>query len=162
MTRLPESDGIATIARSGFWLLGSRLMAMGIGLLGLPILMSALGAAQFGAWAVLLGGTFAFGTLELGMSSAVMRWTILALMPEAKVDGKSDINAIMSISLLCTGGVFAAVGALLLVFVEPLALWLKLPDMPWLSAAQCILVVYSTVATLALLRYIVKSGVIHY
>ncbi len=152
MTPAPEADAIATIARSGFWLLGSRLMAMCIGLLGLPILMSALGPLQFGAWAVLLGGTFAFGTLELGMSSAVMRWTTLALMPEARSSGDDDLSAIMSNSLLCTAVVFAAGGAGLLLFVDPLARWLQLPSTPWFSAAQCILLVYATVATLALLR----------
>lgn len=149
----PEARREADLAAwNGAWVLGTRLVTMAIGLLGLPILMSALGLLQFGAWAVLLGGTFAFGTLELGMSVAVMRWTTLSLMPESKANGGHDLDAIMSNSLACTSLVFAIVGLPLYVASEPLAAWLQLPQTPLLTPGQCILVIYATVALLALLR----------
>ncbi|MFT3807500.1 polysaccharide biosynthesis C-terminal domain-containing protein [Arenimonas sp.] len=149
----PEAHKEADLAAwNGAWVLGTRLIAMAIGLLGLPILMSALGLLQFGAWAVLLGGTFAFGTLELGMSVAVMRWTTLSLMPESKINGGHGLSAIMSNSLACTALVFAGVGIPLYFVSEPLAAWLQLPMTALLTPGQCILVIYATVATMALLR----------
>ena len=147
----PDHD-VATLTRNVAWLLGTRMITMAIGLLGLPILMSTLGLLQFGAWAVLLGGTFAFGTLELGMSSAVMRWTTLALMPESERFGAHDINAIMSNSLACAVAVFALAGIPLFTLADPLAAWLNLPATEWFSAGQCIIIVYSTVTIMALLR----------
>lgn len=152
MTRTDSGDGAETLTRNGAWLLGTRIVAMCVGLLGLPIMMSTLGVLQFGAWAVLLGGTFAFGTLELGMSSAVMRWTTLALMPDSATAEAHKINAIMSNSLACAAVVFTLVGALVFVVADPLAAWLKLPATQWFSAGQCILIIYATVAILALLR----------
>ena len=149
----PDPRQDADIAAwNGAWVLGTRLIAMAIGLLGLPILMSTLGLLQFGAWAVLLGGTFAFGTLELGMSVAVMRWTTLSLMPEYKSNGGHGLDAIMSNSLACTALVFAVVGLPLYFLSEPLAAWLQLPSTALLTPGQCILVIYATVALLALLR----------
>lgn len=149
----PESrDDLASLTRNGAWLLGTRMITMGIGLLSLPILMSALGLLNFGAWAVLLGGTFAFGTLELGMSSAVMRWATLAMMPESSSSGGHDLGAIMSNSLLCTATVFAVVGFAVYFTADPLAGWLNLPATPLLSPGECILLIYATVAVMALLR----------
>lgn len=147
-----ERDSVASLAHSGAWLLTSHLISMGIGLLGLPVLMVALGTFQFGAWAVLLGGTFAFGTLELGMSSAVMRWATLAMMPGTDSTEGTGISAIISNSLVCTLLVFGIAGIPVLLFAEPLAAWLRLPDTPLLSPGQCIAVVYGTVAFLSLLR----------
>ncbi len=152
MTSTEPDHDVATLTRNVAWLLGTRMVTMAIGLLGLPILMSTLGLLQFGSWAVLLGGTFAFGTLELGMSSAVMRWTTLALMPESERFGAHDINAIMSNSLACAAAVFALAGIPLFVLAEPLAAWLNLPATEWFSAGQCIMIVYSTVSIMALLR----------
>jgi len=152
MTRQPEGDSVATLARSSAWLLTSRLAAMVIGLIGLPVLMSALGPLQFGAWAVLLGGTFAFGTLELGMSSAVMRWVTLSLMPESRGIGNAGIDAILSNSVICTAMAFTMAGVPIWLWAEPLAAWLQLPATAWLSPGQCILVVYTTVAIMAVLR----------
>ena len=152
MTRTDPREDLGALTRNGTWLLGSRVTAMTIGLLSMPILMSALGLTQFGAWAVLLGGTFAFGTLELGMSSAVMRWATLAMMPESASLGRHDLNAIMSNSLACTTSVFAVIGVPVFIAAEPLAAWLNLPVTPLLSPGQCILLIYTTVAVMALLR----------
>lgn len=152
MQRPEARDEADVTAWNGAWVLGTRLVTMMVGLLGLPILMSALGLLQFGAWAVLLGGTFAFGTLELGMSVAVMRWTTLALMPENRSNGSHGLDAIMSNSLACTSLVFAIVGLPLYFASEPLAAWLQLPTTPLLTPGQCILVIYATVAVLSLLR----------
>jgi O-antigen/teichoic acid export membrane protein len=152
MARIDSGDGAETLTRNGAWLLGTRIVAMCVGLLGLPIMMSTLGVLQFGSWAVLLGGTFAFGTLELGMSSAVMRWTTLALMPESTTAESHKINAIMSNSLACAAAVFALVGVAIYFAADPLAAWLNLPATQWFSAGQCILIIYATVAMMALLR----------
>jgi O-antigen/teichoic acid export membrane protein len=114
--------------------------------------MHALGLEQFGAWSVLLGGSFAFGTLELGMSNAVMRWATLAMMPESRDRGLHGLDAVMTNSLACTTMVFLLAGTVVYFIADPLAAWLNLPRTPLLSPGQCILLMYATVAVLALLR----------
>jgi O-antigen/teichoic acid export membrane protein len=151
--RPPDTaESLAALSRNGVALLGTRLAATAIGLLGLPLLMYSLGLEQFGAWAVLLGGTFAFGTLEMGMSTAVMRWATLALMPDSSTAGRHGLDAVMSNALLCTAGVFGLVGIAVYIAADPLAAWLQLPSTPLLDAGHCILLIYASVAVLALLR----------
>jgi O-antigen/teichoic acid export membrane protein len=141
-------------AGDGAWLLFARAISISLGILGLPILMSSLGQLQFGAWAVLLGGVFAFGTLEFGLSSAVMRWTSMARTEPAstRTNAMPSIDAVLTNALLTTFLIFALGGALLATAAQPLADWLQLPDTPLFSPADCILWVYATVAIVALLR----------
>ncbi|MGQ0801659.1 MAG: oligosaccharide flippase family protein [Pseudomarimonas sp.] len=141
-------------AGDGMWLLLARGISIALGILGLPILMSSLGHLQFGAWAVLLGGVFAFGTLEFGLSSAVVRWASLAQSRTNSMGAPASpsLDAVLSNALLCTFIVYCLGGVLLLSVVEPIAAWLQLPETPLLSPANCILWVYSTVAAVALLR----------
>ncbi len=140
--------------RDGAWLIATRLLTLVIGMAGLPVLMSSLGSLQFGAWAVLLGGTFAFGTLELGLSSAVMRWATLAEAEHRGADTLS-VSAVMSNALACSVSVFALGGFLIGAVAEPLARWLNLPDTPLLTPGQCILLVYGCVGIIALLRLVI-------
>ncbi len=148
----PTKPTLGKHAKDGIWLVASRLLTMAIGMVGLPILMSSLGALQFGAWAVLLGGIYAFGTLELGMSSSVMRWSAMAATRNPE-PGATDISVIMTNALAGTTMVFALGGLGIWISADALADWLNLPDTPLLTPAQCILAVYATVAVTALLRW---------
>lgn len=143
-------------ARDGAWLLAARIASMAVGIVGLPVMISGLGYAQFGVWSVLLGGVFAFGTLELGIASSVMRWSTLALHRGAEGDAEEGIDAVLTNAIACTSVIFALGGVILAIVAAPLAAWLKLPTTPLLTPAQCLLWVYGTVAAVALLR----SGVI--
>ena len=140
--------------RDGAWLIATRLLTLTVGIAGLPILMSSLGSLQFGAWAVLLGGTFAFGTLELGMSSAVMRWTTLAAAdrPGAMTLSVGDV---MSNAMVCSLGIFAIAGLGIWAIADPLAAWLNLPTTPLLTPGDCVLLVFGCVGVIALLRLVI-------
>jgi len=140
--------------RDGAWLVATRLVTMLIGMAGLPILMSSLGSLQFGAWAVLLGGTFAFGTLEMGLSSAVMRWSTLAAADRPGAMAMS-VGDVMSNAIICSIVVFAISGLGIWLVADPLAAWLNLPSTPLLTPGECILLVFGCVGVVALLRLVI-------
>ncbi|PIW49976.1 MAG: hypothetical protein COW18_04550 [Zetaproteobacteria bacterium CG12_big_fil_rev_8_21_14_0_65_54_13] len=132
---------------SALLMMAARVFSIVIGLAGIPVLLSQLGMDNFAAWAVLLGGSLAFYTLEMGMTPTVVKF--LAESDDSDNDGVSSIISNATALLVIS---FTSAGILLFVFASPLAAWLNLPDTALLSAGGLILFVYVAVGLSSLLR----------
>ena len=123
-------------------LMAARAFAMGLGVVGIPILLVNLGDQQFAAWAVLTGGSLVFYCLEMAMPTTLVRF----LARSARPDGIDDAvhlhtNALAVVISLYGVGLLAA-----LAFGAPVANWLGLPATPLFSAARLIFLVCSATA----------------
>ena len=122
----------------------SRVFALAVGLLGVPILLSGLGPTLFSAWAVLMGTSVVFYSLELGMPTTLVRY-----LAREGWKGRSADEAVSSAAAALALVYVAAVGAVALV-ARPAAKWLRLPSTPLLSPAWLIVFVCGMVALTSL------------
>jgi len=98
----------------------SRVFALAVGLLAVPILLSTLGSSLFAAWAVLMGASLVFYSLELGMPATLVRY-----LAREGWDGAPAEEAMSSAVALLALVYVVAVGAVALV-ARPVAEWLRL------------------------------------
>jgi O-antigen/teichoic acid export membrane protein len=124
----------------------SRVFALGIGLLGVPILLSSLGPAGFAAWAVLMGASVVFYSLELGMPPTLVRY-----LAREGWAGRAADEAVSSAAALLAVVYVAALG-LVALGARPAAEWLRLPSTPLLSPARMIVFVCGMVALTSMLK----------
>jgi len=96
---------------SALLMMAARVFSIVIGLAGIPVLLSQLGMDNFAAWAVLLGGSLAFYTLEMGMTPTVVKF--LAESDDSDNDGVSSIISNATALLVIS---FTSAGILLFVF----------------------------------------------
>jgi O-antigen/teichoic acid export membrane protein len=125
----------------------ARTVNMLVGLLVIPVLLSALGAEGFGAWALLLAASVAFSTLELGMPA-----TIVKHLSPVVIGNRDEATRIwwhVAVILCCVYALFFPVVWLT---ADPLAEITRLPDSTTLSAAAMLLVTYIATALRSLLQ----------
>ena len=128
-------------------MIGSRVLSIMVGLLGIPILLSCLGSEMYGGWAVLLGGSFAFYVLEFGMSTTVIKYL-------AEKDSYCDLHRseVLSNATSLLIIVFLLAGVAVLYTAAPLAGWLNLPDTRLLSPGGLIIFLFFSVIGTLLFR----------
>jgi len=112
-------------------MIGSRILSIVIGLLGIPILLSCLGSEIYGGWAVLLGGSFAFYVLEFGMSATVVKY-----LAEKSSFSELHRSEILSNAISLLGIIFFISGIIVFYTADPLSAWLNLPDTEILSSGE--------------------------
>jgi O-antigen/teichoic acid export membrane protein len=119
-----------------------------IGLAGLPILLSGLGTENFASWAVLLGGSVAFYTLEMGMIGTVTKFIAEAFsrLENARISELMSNAIILLVAIYSIGFVFV------MALSGPVGAWLKIPDTPLLSSKNLIIFVYLMVAVSSIAR----------
>jgi len=121
-------------------MIGSRVLSIMIGLLGIPILLTHLGAETYGGWAILLGGSFAFYVLEFGMSPTVVKYL-------AEKNSCCDLyrSEVLSNAITLFAIIFSIAGVGVFSMATPLATWLHLPDTDLLSPGGLIIFLFLSV-----------------
>jgi Na+-driven multidrug efflux pump len=119
-----------------------------IGLVGLPILLSSLGTEKFASWAILLGGSAAFYTLEMGMIGTVTKFIAEAFSKQEH----SRISELMSNAIILLFVIYSIGLVCVIALSGPVATWLKIPDTPLLSGKNLLTFVYLMVAVSSLAR----------
>ncbi|MHC4139512.1 MAG: oligosaccharide flippase family protein [Planctomycetota bacterium] len=137
-----------TQANSVLFMIGSRVLCMIIGLVGLPILLSGLGTEKFASWAILLGGSVAFYTLEMGMIGTVVKFIAEAFSRQEN----SRISELMSNAIILLFAIYSIGLACVIALSGPVATWLKIPDTPLLSGKGLLIFVYLMVAVSSIAR----------
>ncbi len=135
-----------TILNSALFMIGSRIISMAVGLAGIPILLTSLKTEHFAAWAVLLGGSVAFYSLEMGMTPTVVKFL-------SESDRKHhNVSTVLSNAVILLGLIYLLAFAAVCLVADPLTSWLKLPDTPTLSASGLLIFVFIMVFASSLLR----------
>ena len=130
------------------FMIGSRLICIVIGLAGMPILLAGLGIEKFAAWAILLGGSVAFYTLEMGMSDTLIKF-IAEAFSRKEHSRSSELLSNAFILLL----IIYSIGFLSIVPVAgPIVAWLKIPDTLLLSGKNLLIFVFLMVAVSSMAR----------
>jgi len=127
--------------------IGSRLASMVFGLLGIPILLACLGSKMYGAWAILLGGSFAFYILEFGMSTTVIKY-----LAENDSNSESHRSSVLSNATTLLVSIFITVGIFIVSIASELASWLNLPNTEIMSSGELIIFLYFSVVGTLLFR----------
>jgi O-antigen/teichoic acid export membrane protein len=118
-------------ARWAFATVAGRGVAMLAVLAAVPLLLAALGAGGFAAWAVLHGSASFLGLLELGATPTLIRYLAAPIR-----DGeRARVDAVLSSAFYPLAAVVLAALALLWPLAAPLSDWLCLPDAPLLDGA---------------------------
>jgi len=125
-----------------------RILSMLFGLAGVPILLTILGHTQFSAWAVLLGGSLAFYTLEFGMAPTVVKF----ISDDEQHSNNAHVSVVMSNAMMIVAVVYSLVSIALFIGVAPLATWLNLPATPLFSPSGLIFLVFIAVSACVFLR----------
>ena len=133
---------------SALFMISSRVLCMIIGLVGLPILLSSLGTEKFASWAILLGGSAAFYTLEMGMIGTVTKFIAEAFSKQEH----SRISELMSNAIILLFVIYSIGLVCVIALSGPVATWLKIPDTPLLSGKNLLTFVYLMVAVSSLAR----------
>lgn len=130
-------------------MISSRIVSMVMGLAGIPILLNSLKTENFAAWAVLLGGSVAFYSLEMGMTPTVVKF----LSSNGPCDMREeDVSRVLSNAIVLLAMIYLLFFVGLFLVAEPLTAWLNLPDTPTLSAAGLLFFVFVMVSAASLLR----------
>jgi O-antigen/teichoic acid export membrane protein len=138
---------------SALLIMGSRLVSMSVGIFSIPLLLNFLGLEQFAAWAILLGGSAAFFSLELGMTDTVVKF--MSQSEEEGGGGHSD--AVLTNAMLILTGMFLLGFLVICGVAEPVGLWLNLPDTLWFDRADMILFVFTMVALCSFQKTLVNT-----
>ena len=129
-------------------MISSRVFCVVIGLAGMPILLASLGTEGFASWAILLGGSVAFYTLEMGMVSTVIKFIAEALSRQEN----SRISELMSNAIILLFAIYGIGLVCIFALSGPVATWLKIPDTPLLSGKNLLIFVYLMVAVSSIAR----------
>lgn len=133
---------------SALFMIVSRVLCMIIGLAGLPILLSSLGTEKFASWAILLGGSVAFYTLEMGMIGTVTKFLAEAFSRQEN----SRISELMSNAIILLFAIYSIGFVFVIALSGPVVTWLKIPDTPLLSGKNLLIFVYLMVAVSSIAR----------
>ncbi len=125
----------------------ARAFAMGLGLVGIPILLVSLRDAQFAAWAVLTGGSLVFYCLEMAMPTTLVRFLARPAAQGSEADVHLHTNALAVVAGSYAVGMVAVVA-----LARPAAAWLRLPSTPLFSAAALIVLVCAATALTSLFK----------
>lgn len=129
-------------------MIGSRVLCIVIGLAGLPILLAGLGTEKFAAWAVLLGGSVAFYTLEMGMSGTVTKFVAEALSRQDNSRVSEFLsNAFVLLLILYSIGFVGIVAV-----AGPVTEWLKIADTQLFTGKNLLIFVYVMVSVSSIAR----------
>lgn len=140
---MPDSQ-----VNSALFMISSRVLCMIIGLAGLPILLSGLGTEKFASWAVLLGGSVAFYTLEMGMIGTVTKFIAEAFSRQEN----SRISELMSNAIILLFAIYSIGLVCVVALSGHVASWMKIPDTPLLSGKNLLIFVYLMVAVSSIAR----------
>lgn len=133
--------------------MGSRLISMSVGILSIPIMLHSLGLEQFAAWAILLGGSAAFNSLELGMTDTVVKF--LSQSEEEGGGERSDI--VLTTAVMILAGTFLVGFIVLWTVAEPVSFWLNLPDTLWFDGGDMMLFVFAMVTLCSFQKTLVNT-----
>ncbi len=133
---------------SALFMISSRVLCIIVGLAGLPILLNGLGTEKFASWAVLLGGSVAFYTLEMGMIGTVTKFVAEAFSRQEN----SKVTELMSNVIILLFAVYSIGFVCIVALSGHVAAWLKIPDTPLLSGKNLLIFVYLMVAVSSIAR----------